>query len=110
MKTKCYSVRLESLCSISDKCYLATSYDGSEDLIPKSQVYGQDYDVQKSNAYWVSAWILEKKTIQYSTKKEGWFNKDTGKVEPKVTYKKHIPKEVNDQFVEVNETLIRQSK
>ena len=27
MKTKCYSVRLDSLIQISDKCYLATAFD-----------------------------------------------------------------------------------
>lgn len=69
-KVKCYSVRLESLISISDKCFLARGFDGSEDLIPKSQVFGQDYDVTKSDAYYISAWILSKKKITYSIKKE----------------------------------------
>lgn len=73
MKTKCYSVRLESLVSISDRAYKATAFDGSEDIIPKSQVFGQDWEVTKSEAYWISAWILEKKSIQYSSKKVKWF-------------------------------------
>lgn len=81
-KTKVYSVRLQSLTSISEKCYKAKAFDGSECLIPKSQVFGNDYDVQKSDAYWISAWILEQKDIQYSTKKEGWYNPDKGMVEP----------------------------
>ena len=59
MKTKCYSVRLQSLVSMSDKAYKATSFDGSEAILPKSQVFGVDYDVQKSEAYWISSWILE---------------------------------------------------
>lgn len=61
MKTLCYSVRLESLVKISDKAYKATSFDGTTDIIPASQVFGQDYDVIKSDAYWISAWILDKK-------------------------------------------------
>ncbi len=79
-KTKVYSVRLQSLTSISAKCYKATDFNGNEDLIPKSQVFGQDWDVQKSEAYWIAAWILEQKSITYSTKKEGWYNPETNKV------------------------------
>ena len=69
MKTLCYSVRLESLVKISDKAYKATSFDGTTDIIPASQVFGQDYEVMKCEAYWISAWILGKKNIQYSPKK-----------------------------------------
>ena len=42
MKTKCYSVRLDSLVQISDKCYLATAFDGSEDYIPAKFIFGYD--------------------------------------------------------------------
>ena len=59
MKTKCYSVRLDSLVQISDKCYLATAFDGSEDYIPSKFIFGYDPAVQKSNAYWIAAWILK---------------------------------------------------
>ena len=44
--------------SISPKAYKAVSFDGSSDIIPASQVFGQDHDVSKSDAYWISAWIL----------------------------------------------------
>ena len=103
--TKCYSVRLESLVSISDKCYLATAFDGSEDLIPKSQVFGTDYGVSKSGAYWISAWILGKKNIQYSMKK--WTNfskagKDIGQVE----FKHHVPKKITKE-VKHDDSLTR---
>ena len=74
MKTLCYSVRLESLASISDKAYRATCFDGSSCILPKSQVFGDDFSVEKSEAYWISAWILERKDIQYSTKKRAWFD------------------------------------
>ncbi len=88
MKTKCHSVRLESLVSISDKAYKARAFDGSEAIIPKSQVFGHDYDVQKSEAYWISAWILEKKDIQYSTKKEAWFD-ENGNMQPSYHIENH---------------------
>jgi hypothetical protein len=72
-KTKCYSVRLEMLISISEKACKATAFDGSTAILPKSQVFGQDFEVQKSDAYWISAWILGQKDLQYSTKKVRWF-------------------------------------
>lgn len=40
MKVLCYSVRLSSLTSISEKAYKAVAFDGSEAIIPKSQVSG----------------------------------------------------------------------
>jgi hypothetical protein len=91
MRTKCFSVRLQSLISISDRAYKAVSYDGSSDIIPKSQVFGMDFDVQKSDAYWIAAWILEQKEIQYSRKKEAWFDSDTGDMLPNYKIEKHIP-------------------
>lgn len=91
MRIKCYSVRLESLVRISDKAFRATAYDGSIDIIPASQVFGQDYEVQKSEAYWISAWILEKKNIQYSAKKSAFFDKDTGRILPNIIVEKHHP-------------------
>jgi len=97
MKTKCYSVRLESLVSISDKAYKAISFDGSEAIIPKSQVLGRDWSISKSEAWWITAWILERKNIQYSRKKEAWFYTDTGKMAPKITVIRHIPKKVNKE-------------
>lgn len=83
-KTKVYSVRLQSLTSISAKCYKAKAFDGSEALVPKSVVFGQDWNVQKSDAYWIAAWFLEKEDVhlQCSFKKEGWFNPEKGTVEP----------------------------
>lgn len=91
MVTKCYSVRLQSLVSISDKAYLATAFDGSEAVIPKSQVIGPDMDVAKSEAWWISAWILEKKSLQYSTKKAAWFDSDTCERMPDYTVEHHTP-------------------
>lgn len=91
MKSLCYSVRLSSLTAISDKCYLATAFDGSEALIPKSQVFGQDYSVQKSEAYWISEWILKQKDLQYSGKKQATFDSVTRKEVPVWIVEKHEP-------------------
>ena len=91
MRSLCYSVRLSSLTEISDKCYKALAFDGSEALIPKSQVFGQDYSVQKSEAYWISEWILKQKTLQYSHKKQAAFDTVTRKEVPTWTIEKHEP-------------------
>lgn len=91
MRTKCISVRLQSMVRITDKAYKATAYDGSEAIIPSSQVFGQDYDVQKSEAWWISEWILMKKDLQYSGKKVAWFD-ENGKMLPNYTTENHHPK------------------
>lgn len=94
MRVKCYSVRLASLEPVSPRAYKAVSFDGREDIIPASQVFGQDYSVTKSEAYWISAWILEKKSIQYSPKKSAFFDKDSGRMLPTYTITKHHPEYV----------------
>ena len=93
MRTKCYSVRVESMRKISDKAYAVRSFDGSEDIIPASQVFGPDYEVQKCEAYWIAAWILPKKSIQWSDKKEAWFDENGNRL-PDYTVEKHRPEKV----------------
>lgn len=93
MKTLCYSVRLESLTRISDKAYKAVAFDGSSDVIPASQVFGQDWDVQKCDAYWISAWILSKKNLQYSSKKQSWFDENGNRL-PTYTIERHVPDKI----------------
>ncbi len=90
MKTLCYSVRLQSLERISPKAFKATAFDGSSDIIPASQVFGMDMEVQKSDAYWISAWILDKKSLQYSDKKRAWFDEDGNRL-PTYTVTRHTP-------------------
>lgn len=106
MKTRCYSVRLKELREISPKALLATAFDGSTAVIPKSQMFGADYDIQKSEAYWISAWILEKKSMQYSCKKEAWFDSN-GKMLPTYTVIKHIPEKIEPTKIEPNKDLLR---
>lgn len=98
---KCYSVRLKSLVRISDKAFRAECFDGSSDIIPASQVIGPDFDIEKSEAWWITAWILEKKSIQYSAKKVAFFD-DNGRMLPTYTVEKHVPerKEKIDNYIE----------
>lgn len=88
---KCVSVKLKSLISISDKCFKAVDFNGNEALIPKSQVFGIDEDISKSEAYWISTWIMEQKNLTYSNKKQGWYNPKTGIVKVSATITHHIP-------------------
>lgn len=106
LKTKCYSVRLESLVSISDRAYKATSFDGSIAIIPKSQVYGFDLSVHKSDAYWITSWILEKKELQYSRKKEAWFD-ESGNMLPSYKIEKHKPEPVIPVKNNLHDSLIK---
>lgn len=87
----CASVRLDLMVKISDKAYKAYDFNGNEDIIPASMVFGQDYEVQKSEAWWIAEWILEKKSIIWSGKKTAWFNKETGKMVPQISIEKHVP-------------------
>ena len=93
-KTLCYSVRLESLVRISPKAFKATAFDGSSDIIPASQVFGPDFEVQKSDAYWIAAWLLEKKDLQYSSKKQAWFD-EAGQRLPDYQVEHHKPVKVD---------------
>lgn len=103
---KCYSVRLESLVSISDRAFKAKAFDGSEAVIPKSQVMGSDTGVVKSDAYWITAWILERKSLQFSRKKEAWFD-ETGKMLPSYRIERHIPTPKDPVQSNIHEELIK---
>jgi hypothetical protein len=75
---------------ISEKAYKATAFDGSTAIIPVSQVFDLDYEVSKSDAYWISAWILEQKDLQYSPKKVAWFDENGHRL-PNYHVEKHVP-------------------
>lgn len=96
MRVKCYSVRLKSLIDYSEKAYKAEAFDGTKAFIPKSQVLANDNEVSKSDAYWISAWFLEKEDVHltYSTKKEAWFDSDTARRLPTFTIEKHVPAKI----------------
>ena len=92
-RIKCYSVRLQSLEAISAKCYKATAFDGSTALVPMSQVFNTDRDVENSDAWWIAAWFIEKPelTLQVSRKKIGWFDRESGRMLPNYTVERHVP-------------------
>lgn len=104
MKIKCYSVKLEFMHSISEKCYKAVAFDGSEALIPKSQVYGRDYSRQ-SESWWISAWILERVSIQHSNKKAAWF--EDGRMLPTYEKKIHKPERKDPVISKPKQKLLR---
>lgn len=97
-KVKVISARLQSLVEISPKCYKATDWQGNTALIPKSQVYGRDYDVQKSDAWWISEWfaIKEDFKLMISLKKIGWYNLNTRNIEPnyELIIEHHVPEKI----------------
>lgn len=110
MKTKAVSVRLQSLSlNRSGISYTATDFNGNADIIPASQVFGLDYEVQKSEAYWISEWILSKKNLTYSDKKIAWFNQETKILEPNIAIKieKHIPERKEPITINPDANLIR---
>lgn len=76
MKDLCYSVRVESIVRYGN-AYKVRTFDGQEDFIPAQFVYERDLDVEKSEAWWISAWILERKHVQYSAKKSASFDRQT---------------------------------
>lgn len=106
MPTRCCSVRLESLVSISEKAYKAFAFDGSTAIIPKSQVFGRDYDVQSSDAYWISSWILRQKTIQYSSKKQASFD-GQGRMIPDIIIERNVPDQIDPVNISADASLIR---
>jgi hypothetical protein len=106
MKTKCYSVRLQSLVGISDRALKAVAFDGSSAILPKSQVFGADFSVEKSDAYWISAWILEQKELQYSSKKEAWFD-ESGNMVPHFYIERHKPGHIDPVQSNLHGSLIK---
>ncbi|MEC5157037.1 hypothetical protein [Chryseobacterium sp. MP_3.2] len=98
-KIKVVSVRLKTLTEISLKCYKAADWQGNSALIPKSQVFGQDCDVIKCDAYWISEWFARKEDfdLMISLKKIGWYNPNSGNVEQnfEIIVEHHSPAKIS---------------
>jgi len=113
MAILCYSVKVKEIYSISDKCLKVVCFDGSSDLIPVSQYYGRDWDVEKSESHWISAWILERKDLQYSPKKSAEFEREeheyllTQKRSREIIIETHIPLDKSKAKVEHDSSLFR---
>ena len=50
------------------KKFKAVAFDGTSDIIPKSEYYGPDTETTKSKGYWIAEWILKRKILQRKTK------------------------------------------
>jgi hypothetical protein len=101
-KLFCTSIKLQALIRITDKCYKAIAFDGSEALFPVSQVVCED--LENENAWWVTDWILQQKTIQHSKKRQAWIDTDT--LDIRVYYptivEHHVPTPITDKPIHDN--------
>lgn len=100
---KCFCIKAKSIVDISAKCLKVSDYNGNEELIPKSQVYG--FSDGNSQCIWIAAWLVEKRTLTYSAKKEGWFDAN-GNNYSAIT-EKIVPEEVSPSKVEEIAELLR---
>lgn len=103
-KVKVISVRLKSLRSISPKAWLAEDYNGDKDVLPKRCVWP---DLKAENAYWVAEWILEKKTLTFSRKHDGWLDTESLRVSPVVIVEHHIPVRIEPKQTDADSSLTR---
>lgn len=69
-KKLAYMVKYDMISRETDKAMLVTSFNGSEDWLPKSAVHNSPSNSLKSDSILVEAWALKNKDIQYSTKKK----------------------------------------
>ena len=60
-----YKVKYSDLRDISDKAVVVRCFDGSSDVLPKSQIR----DCLVEDAILVPCWLAEQKTIQFAAKK-----------------------------------------
>ena len=67
-----YRVKYQELKDISEKAVVVKCFDGSEDVLPKSQII-DEFSLGKTESVLVPCWLAEKKNIQYSEKKV-WIN------------------------------------
>jgi hypothetical protein len=102
MRVKCYLVKLKDLVDISEKAYKAIAYDGSEAILPKSQIIRPDGD-----AWWISCWVMDQKQLQFSKKKVAWIDTRTMQVMPVVTIETHVPQRIEPTNADANDELVR---
>jgi hypothetical protein len=104
MRNKCYLVKLKELVSISEKAYKAIAYDGSEAILPKSQVIKP---ADEEDSWWITCWIMDQKNLQHSKKNMAWIDTKTMQVQPVVTVVTHVPKSINPIDNDPDSDLIR---
>ena len=93
------SVKVKEAKKVTEKAWLLRMWDGREDIVPASQIEGWDGE----NSLWVSEWILEKKNLQWSSKRKAFKSKD-GRMVLADSIRKHTPERVtNFGSNEINE-------
>lgn len=85
------SVKVKEAKRITEKAWLLQTWDGREDIVPASQIEGWDTE----NALWVSEWILEKKDLQWSSKRKAFKTKD-GRMVLADCIRKHTPEKITN--------------
>lgn len=104
---KCYLVKLQEFRQITPKCYKAVDFSGHEDLIPASQVCGIMQGKAGADVY-ISAWILEQKSLVYSDKNPVFLEPGEMPDEDVVIITKHHPQKLEPETgVTADETLVR---
>ena len=104
---KCYLVKLQEFRQISPKCYKAVDFSGHEDLIPASQVCGITQGKAGADVY-ISAWILEQKSLVYSEKNPVEVKPGEVPNEDVITITKHHPPKLTPETgVEADASLTR---
>lgn len=64
-KTIYYRVKFKQLFEISEKAVRVDCFDGSSDILPKSQIVFEPFE----DAILVPVWLAEQKNIQFAHKK-----------------------------------------
>lgn len=108
--TKCFSVAVKDCQRISANCFRVVTYDGSEALVPVSQVYGTD--PLKPGNMLLTSWILERKNLQYSSKTPIWVDEHSGNVVKRGQLHStvhHKPPVLQPVKIEADADLIRKS-
>ena len=103
-QVKCYLVKFKDLISISEKAFKAVAYDGSECILPKSQVVRPG---SNDNDWYVSCWIMDQKEIQHSKQKVFMVNSETMQIRPFVVIETHVPEQISVIKTEANADLVK---
>jgi hypothetical protein len=104
---KCYLVKLKEFRQITPKCYKAVDFSGHEDLIPASQVCGIMQGKAGADVY-ISAWILEQKSLTYSDKNPVFIEPGEIIDEDVITITRHSPHRLEPEIgVEADASLVR---
>lgn len=86
-------VKFQSIKAISEKAVVIKCWDGSEDVIPTSQIL--EGASAADGECWIASWILPQKNLQYSDKNTRWIDEVSGAMRPDYIVEKHSAEKVN---------------